>query len=403
MKDAAPKRRKGKLAWLAVAFTAIATVVMGFVAIGPDDDSGGNFSQMTGFAEHFAAFPPSAELPDERTQQLLERHRPRFHLPAGHAGLISFYDDYIAQGVLRAAGGTVISEAVTPELLNRHKHDPLVGFEHRALPSKRSSAVVFGRLDRDSVHFTPAGPQEFTFLTYHAVFRESGLAAGTDGWQTLLTSLVGDIDDWHQLDHYTAVTLILDDRETPVALLLQQHNNQRTYLLGEGYVLPADGRPAVDVAIRSNELYPHQPGRQRHKVVRFPGPEEMKYLLGLTGRPLMTADDITDPQREAAYELRFLPPIDAFYTFKGYLGERRLMPGRDGPPGADYNTLPFLKPWGRQMLVGYWRPGNRGDGRRLLKALDSSDWIMSMIGQQAEVFAANLACARKRGTECAFE
>ena len=247
-----------------------------------------------------------------------------------------------------------------------------------------------------------AALREFTFLTYHAVFRHSGLAAGTSGWQTLLANLFGDLDDWHQLDHYTAVTLILDDSNTPVAMLLQQHNGQRTYLFGESYMLPPDGRPEVDVAIRSNEFYPHEMGRRRHKVVRFPGPDEMKYLIGLTDQPMFSADDITDPQGEAPYELRFLPPDDAFYTFKGYLGERRSMPGRDGPPGADYNTLPFLKPWGRQMLIGYWRPGNRDDGARLLKAIDSSDWMISMIGQQAEVFAANLACARQAGAGCAF-
>ena len=65
-----------------------------------------------------------------------ERHKPRFFLPAGHAGLISFYDDYIAHGVLFAADGTQISDAVTPHLLNRYKNDPLVSFAHRALPAK---------------------------------------------------------------------------------------------------------------------------------------------------------------------------------------------------------------------------------------------------------------------------
>jgi hypothetical protein len=223
------------------------------------------------------------------------------------------------------------------------------------------------------------------------------------GWQILLAGAFGDLDDWHQLDHYTAVTLVLDDTATPVALMLQQHNNQRTYLLGESYVLPEDGRPEVDVAIRSNELYAHQAGRRRHKVVRFPGMAEMKYLLGLSGRPFLTADDITDPAREAEYELGFLPPSDAFYTFKGFLGERRSLPGRSGPPGADYNTWPSLKPLGLQVLAGYWRPGDRGDASRFLKAVEEGDWITSMIRQQAEVFGANLACARRWGTDCAFE
>ena len=68
----------------------------------------------------------------------------------------------------------------------------------------------------------------------------------------------------------------------------------------------------------------------------------------------------------ADYQLGFLPPDDAFYAFAGYLGERRLLPGRDGPPGADYNTLTALKPLYRQWVAGYWREGNSGDLNRLL-------------------------------------
>ena len=61
-----------------------------------------------------------------------------------------------------------------------------------------------------------------------------------------------------------------------------------------------------------------------------------------------------DPAREVEYRLEFLPQTDAFYTFKGALGERRLLPGRSGPPGADYNTLPAFKPKARQMIAFHW-------------------------------------------------
>lgn len=358
---------------------------------------------MRGFAEYYAANPPANVLPGETDRELLERHKPRFMLPLGHAGLISFYDDYVAQGVLRSSDGSMISRSVSPQVLNRHSEDPHARFEHQPDPDVPGRAVVFGRVDREKVDLQDGVPPEFTFLTYHAVFRHSGLAAGMIGWQVLLAGLFGDLEDWHQLDHYTAVTVVLDRTEAPVALLAQQHNNQRTYVLSEGYVLPNDGRPAVDVAIRSNELYPHAPGRRRHKAVRFPGREEMKYLLGLVGRPFITADDITEPAREASYELRFLPPSDAFYTFKGDLGARRMLPGRSGPPGANYNTLPALKPMGLQLLAGYWRPNNRGDGRRLLAALTDENWVASLIQRQSEVLSANLACAKRWGTDCAFE
>jgi hypothetical protein len=70
------------------------------------------------------------------------------------------------------------------------------------------------------------------------------------------------------------------------------------------------------------------------------------------------ADDITDPAVDVDYELHFLPPADAFYTFKGFLGGKRLLPGRSGPPGADYNTLSAYKPLHRQMIAFHWRDGD---------------------------------------------
>ena len=80
-------------------------------------------------------------------------------------------------------------------------------------------------------------------------------------------------------------------------------------------------------------------------------PELARYLTTGEDPPIRVADDITDPVTEVDYELRFLPPSDAFYMFKVYLGEKRLLPGRYGPPGAIYNTLPAFKPLLRQMIA----------------------------------------------------
>lgn len=51
---------------------------------------------------------------------------------------------------------------------------------------------------------------------------------------------------------------------------------------------------------------------------------------------------------EAAYRLAYLPPSDAFYTFEGFLGERRRLNagyGKSGNP-LDFvraQTEPFLR------------------------------------------------------------
>lgn len=325
------------------------------------------FSQYPGFAEYFAAHPPGRAVPDQADQMLLRRFRPRFMLPPGHSGLIDFYGDYIAHGTLRDGHDIVVSRRVTWNLLNQYRNNPGAIFVHEP-GEKKPPAVVFGRVDRELVVFdTSKGTvaEQLTFLTYHAVFRTSGLPAGMSGWQEALLGLVGDLDDWHQLDHYTAVTVVLEGEGSqelpPRAVMVQQHNNLRTYLAGEGITIPPDGRVVVDVAIRSNELYPHAPGRTRHRAVSMPTPNSMRYLLTGERKPFYAGYDITHGVHEAKYRLTFLRPDDAFYTFKGFLGKRRRLPGRDGPPGADYNTLPELKPLSMQLFIGYWREGHPGD------------------------------------------
>ncbi len=364
-----------------------------------------NFSQYPGFSDYFAANPPAATPAGAADRALLVRHRPRFYLPPGHAGLISFYDDYVAQGYLLDGDGARISGQVDRALLNRHKDDPRIVFVHE--PGTRAArAVVFGRVDRVTAPFPAADgarSETLTFLTYHAVFRHSGLPAGVPGWQAAALELIADPDDWHQLDHYTAASLVLGADRGPLALMLQQHNYQRTYLFGAELAWPADGRVGIDIAIRSNELYPHDPERRRRPAVRFPEPDSLRYLMGFGAAPMDSADDITHGVVEAGYELAFLPPDDAFYTFKGFLGERRSLPGRDGPPGADYNTLPDLKPLARQLTVSYWRAGNTGDLRRFEAALAADDWYLAFARAQAAVFWRNWQCLRALTRGCRLD
>ena len=245
--------------------------------------------------------------------------------------------------------------------------------------------------------------EEFTVAVYHVVFRVSGLPAALPALARASLGLVADLDDWHQLDHYTAAFVVLDAGERPVALMLQQHNYLRTYLVGESVAPGRDGRFDIDVAIRSNELYPHVPERRRRRAVRFLSPEGAAFMMGYGTRPLMSADDVTDPERVVDYELAFLPGTDAFYTFQGYLGERRRLPGRDGPPGARYNTLPQLKPLPAQILGGYWREGNEGDWQRYRRSRERSDDPAGFARAQVPVFHDNLACLRRGREGCTLE
>ena len=351
----------------------ILTAALLFPAAGCSDRPH-NFSQYPGFAEWYAANPPSADLPTDAEAAMLARYRPRVFLPDGHEGPLDFYRDYVAAGTLRDGDGGVVADEVDQALLNAHKADPSVVFTHD--PNGRSAEpTVYGRIAEEPVDWPGCSEApRLTFLTYHLVFRASGLPAALPGWQAWPLSLIADLDDWHQLDHYTAVTLTLApvkaDAKTepgatrPIAATFQQHNYQRSYLLAQAdgpgrLALPADGRIAVDVAIRSNELYPHRDGRTARRAVSFMNPESAAYMAGDGSAPWLAADDVTDPAVEIEPALTFLPPDDAFYTFQGWLGERRRLPGRDGPPGADYNTLPPMKPLVNQMALSWWHEGDR--------------------------------------------
>ena len=337
-------------------------VVVALALLAGCTEEPGNFSQHPGFAEWYAAHPPSQAPPGAAERALLQEYRPRLWLPEGHEGPIDFYRDYVAQGELREGKGALISAAVTPEVLNEWKSDPAVVFAHR--PSGLAPrARIYGRVDRGELELPDcAAALRVTFLTYNLVFRHSGLPMGLPAWQAALLAPL-NLDDWHQLDHDTALTLALaadgSGELAPFAATFQQHNYLRSYLLadeaGPGRLaLPPDGRIAVDVALRSNELYPHREGRLRRRAVSFMTPEAARYLVDGSDPPWLAADDLTQPAREVEPELAFLPPADAFYTFQGWLGERRALPGRDGPPGADYNTLPPFKSKALQLALFYW-------------------------------------------------
>jgi hypothetical protein len=163
-----------------------------------------------------------------------------------------------------------------------------------------------------------------------------------------------DPGDWHELDNFVAVHVVLDEREEPRAVLLAQHNHHRTYLVGRDIPLPPDRRMSFDIALRSNEVYPSSDSEEpvRHRAVRWP--LFMKYLISGEDPPLMRGHDLTVGIRaggaEIPYELALLSPCDPFYTAKIMLGEPRdflgRYIGRDGPPGADYYTTPALLPRG---------------------------------------------------------
>ncbi|MEM7379252.1 MAG: hypothetical protein AAF460_17335 [Pseudomonadota bacterium] len=330
------------------------------------------------FDAWYAANPPRTVPASATEQALLRDHQPVVYLAPDQPRFIDFYADYIGSGRLSVDG--THHNTVDQTLLNAHGLDATARFVHTPR-APTAPAVAYARYDQDG--FVANGRRfDFEFLTYNYVFAHSGLPCGLRWWQRFFAGIVNGNHDWHQLDHYVGATLALYNG-SPVAVTLQQHNYLTTWRIPDGLALGPDGRVHLDVAIGSNELYPHSPTRTRHPTVSFITPDNIEFLMTGTNRPALGAYDVTDGQLAVDYRLQFLAPADAFYGFRGNLGAKRRLPGRSGPPGADYNTLPGLKPYATAMAVS-WRGDSLDAARARLRAL-LDGWAVQPAGVQAAI------------------
>lgn len=312
--------------------------------------SSDTFSQKAGFDEIRAGL--GSEPPDEMERALLLRHKPVLHVADGEEGPIAFYADYIGSGDLFDGAGNFVASDPDAAALNALRDDPGAVFVHRPRPALGRPSVL-GGFSRSTLTLSSGEAREFSFLSYHFVFRHSGLPAGIPTAYRVLADIVADSRDWHQLDHYTAAFVVLAGGQ-PFAVILQCHNYMRTYFMEDEPAF-ADGRVKIDAAISSNELYPHQDGEARRRAAGFMSAKTVDYLTGQgSASSLTSADDITAGGREVSYDLEFLPPNDAFYSFEGRLGEPRSLPGRDGPPGSIYRAHPQNWPLEKALYVFYW-------------------------------------------------
>ncbi len=343
-----------------------------------------SFTQMPGFKQYFAKNQPSMTLPNEHDQALLASFKPRVFLAKEQTSFIDFYADYIANGALYI-NNKLISKQVTQELLNQHKNNVKAEFHY--LPSKKKgSPTVYARIHRDQLtHNKQQIP--LTFLNYNLVFAHSGLVKGIATWQRLAMGLVASNTDWHQLDHYVGLTIVLS-KEKPIAVMLQQHNYQTTWLIGDkasdnSIQLPEDQRISVDVAMQSNELYLHSKDLKKHPGLSWITSDSIEFLKTGKNKPTMAGWDITHGEVEEDYKLAYLPTADAFYTFKGKLGKGRKLPGRDGPPGADYVTWPTLMPLSNRIVSGYRPKDLTTETKKIKELFNKSEFSVKSDGLAA--------------------
>ncbi len=362
------------------------------------------FADYPGFKEYYVGRCKDGQPlspPDDHDKELLQQYSPRLILPPGGRYPIDFYRDYLPNTQLRRyQDKAVIKERVTPEELLAYQEDTSVyldldrerylaaGLDQRVGKNKEGTfdqrrPVFYGRVYREKVELLDekSNPHnyDFVFLKYNIVFAISGLPAELPGGLRALLWLAGlDPDDWHELDNFVAIHIVLDDTERPVAIILAQHNHHRSYLIGEDIPVSADGHIPFDVALRSNEIYPasDKPGPVKHRVAQWA--IYMKYILSGEDPPFIRGEDVTYGVKaggvETPYDLGFLSPCDPFYTAKIMLGEPRPFfgryIGRDGPPGADYYNIPELLPLGNILKSSYLHDGDPEDIRFVKSAID---------------------------------
>jgi hypothetical protein len=382
-------------------------LLLSFALTGCGTESNGyrTFADYPGFKEYYDDHCRDGEplpLTGDMDKNLLYKHRPRLVLPPGGQYPIDFYRDYLPSTILRRyPGGMIVTERVTAETLRANQHGTSVyldlqldrfratgllrwvGSENGDSVDEKHKPAVYGRVYREAVAF-PDGSgarvmRNFTFLKYNVVFATSGLPARVPrGVETLLKLVGFDLNDWHQLDNFVAIHVVLDEKERPVAVILAQHNDHRTYLVGKDVVLPADGRLVFDIALRSNEVYldSRDASPVEHRVVRWT--LYTKYLLSGKEAPLFRGYDLTygvnAGGKEISYNLAFLSPCDPFYTATIMLGRPRPLLwwsiGRDGPPGADYYEIPPLLPLGNLLKFSYLHEGDPDDIAMIEESID---------------------------------
>ena len=365
-----------------------------------------SFTDYPGFKEYYGKGCGKEELVpivSEKEKELLRKYRPRLILPPGGRYPIDFYDEYIPYTVMRRfPEKTIMVDKVTPEILEAFQEDKKVyldfqfdryrkvGLDRRVVNSdplnskKRKLPVVYGRFYQEKVVFPDVKgkfhSRNFTFLKYNVVFALSGLPAILlpEGLETLIKIIGLDPENWHELDNFVAIHVVLDEKEKPVAIILAQHNHHRTFLIGKEIFLPSNGRMIFDIALRSNEVYPASDNENplKHRVIQWS--LYMKYLLSGEDPQFLKGFDVTYGIKaggvEMPYKLVFLSPCDPLYTAKIMLGEPRLFMGRyigrDGPPGSDYYAIPSLLPLGNLLKFSYLRDYDPYDIRMVEKSID---------------------------------
>ena len=313
------------------------------------------------------------EPPKKEAQKLLKKFLPRVFISKGALLPLDFYKDYLPQTVLKNNKAQVVRQSVTRRYLKAIERNFDFYLDYQGalarcfLPDCANiTRKIYGRVFFQVMYpprkYAQDKPIEFQVLKYNLVFATSGLPKELSWYKNIAIYLLGDRENWHELDIHGAIQLLVDAKtKKPLVLLLAQHNHFRSYVIGQDLVLPEDNRINICIAQRSNEPYPCRSEQTKLRTVG--NHTNFDFVLG--GRqPLFDGGyDIVFSKTDSVEQnlvLEFLPTRDPLYTSWIALGDKQKILGiipsfaRRGPPGINMNNMFSLREYTDIAKVWYF-------------------------------------------------
>jgi hypothetical protein len=310
---------------------------------------------------------------NEAEKKQLQKFLPRVFIAQNSLFPLDFYEDYLPKTVLKNKKGKVVDRAISREHLKAIERNPNFYLDYQGALEKcqlpacaQDPRTIYGRVFYQTMHaptkYAQEPPISFMVLKYSLVFAASGLPKKMSWHKNIGLSILGDKENWHELDIHGAIHILVD-RQTnkPLILLLAQHNHFRSYVIGKDVMLPADNRLNICVAHRSNEPYPCPSQKTEFRTVG--NPSDFDFVLGGSSPLFDGGYDIVESAANSAEQnltLKFLPHRDPLYTSWISLGDKQKILGiipsffRDAPPGINMNTTPKLKKYTSIAKVWYF-------------------------------------------------
>ena len=310
---------------------------------------------------------------NEQEKKLLQEFLPRIFLSNGALVPLDFYEDYLPKTVLKNYKNNKVDEAISREYLKKIERNPNFYLDYIGQLKKcyqpecsQQTRSIYGRVFYEKMKppsdYKEKDAIDFIVLKYNLVYPASGLPKKVSWYKNVGLSLLGDKENWHELDIHGAIHLFIEQKTGKLrVLLLAQHNYFRSYVIKKDINPPEDNRLNICIAIRSNEPYPCSNQTTEFRTVG--NPFKFDFVLGGKAPLFDGGYDVVSGLSDSIEQklvLKFLPDKDPLYISWIDLGDRQKIMGifpsffRSAPPGINMNTTPKLKKYTDIAKVWYF-------------------------------------------------